>query len=224
MDNDTKDFIVRNVRVLQGETIRLADPGRVPQDINCDDIAKLALNIYDHSYFFSLYRGLAVRFCRDLNGSGAQGLYITRENDKADSTYLIEVFFSQTYNQDCNFLYEADLIMDRGKDYEPTVNKGKHRFAAQSAAIHMEWNGDETEQWRRDIERLSRSPDTLNNWIVDGSEMLVRCAVGYFCRKPVILTVGELEQYISMGLSLEDLRRRLTCVKCGRRGASVSVL
>lgn len=117
----------------------------------------------------------------------------------------------------------ADLIMDKGKDYEPTVNRGKHRFVANSAAIQIDWNSDETQQWRSDIERLSRSPDTLSGWIEDDLEMLVRCGSGYFCRKPAILTKNDLKRYVAAGLSLEDLKTRLKCTKCGKRGARVTV-
>ncbi len=113
--------------------------------------------------------------------------------------------------------------MDKGKDYEPTVNRGKHRFVANSAAIQIDWNSDETQQWRSDIERLSRSPDTLSGWIEDDLEMLVRCGSGYFCRKPAILTKNDLKRYVAAGLSLEDLKTRLKCTKCGKRGARVTV-
>lgn len=211
------------MHVRQGETVKLGDDGANPQEITCDDIARLALAMHDHSYFFSLCRGLSVRFSRDLNGSGTQGLYITKKSNETDPPNLIQVVFNQTYKEDGEFLYEADLIMDRGKDYEPTVNKGKHRFVAQSAAMQIDWNSDETQQWRLDIERLSKSPDTLSGWIEGGLEMLVRCDSGYFCRKPAILTTNDLKQYIAAGLSLEDLKTRLKCSKCCKRGARITV-
>lgn len=215
--------IIRNVRVRQGETVKLGGDGDTPQEITCDDIARLALAMHEHSYFFSLRRGLNIRFSRDLNGSGTQGLYIKKEDDERGSPDLIQVIFQQTYKKDGEFLYEADLIMDRGKDYEPTVNKGKHRFVAQSATMLIDWNSDEVPQWRLDIERLSRSPETLAGWIADDLEMLVRCASGYFCRKPAILTKNDLKRHVSAGLSLEDLKTRLKCSKCGKHNARVEV-
>lgn len=211
------------IRVRQGETIKLPNDGPTLQEITCDHIARLALAMHDHSYFFSLYRGLSIRFSRDLNGSGTQGLYITKESHETNPPHLIQVVFDYTYEKDGEFLYEADLIMDKGKDYEPTVNKGKHRFVAKSAAMQIDWNSDETQQWRSDIERLSRSPDTLSGWIEDDLEMLVRCGSGYFCRKPAILTKNDLKQYVTAGLSLEDLKTRLKCSKCGKRGARIKV-
>ncbi|HKX80150.1 MAG TPA: hypothetical protein VJM34_16670 [Novosphingobium sp.] len=215
--------ITCNVRVRQGETVKVGGDGDTPQEITCDDIARLALAMHEHSYFFSLRRDLSIRFSRDLNGSGTQGLYIRKEGDEWDAPALIQVVFQQTYKQDGEFLYEADLIMDRGKDYEPTVNKGKHRFEAQSAAMLTEWNSEEVQQWRLDIERLSRSPKNLVDWIADDLEMLVKCASGYFCRKPAILTKNDLKQHVEAGLSLEDLKTRLKCSKCGKHSARVEV-
>ncbi len=223
MDAYADKPIIRDMRVRQGETIKLPNDGPTMQEITCDDIARLALAMHDHSYFFSLCRGLSIRFSRDLNGSGTQGFYITKKSDETNPPHLIQVFFDYTYEKDGEFLYEADLIMDKGKDYEPTVNRGKHRFVANSAAIQIDWNSDETQQWRSDIERLSRSPDTLSGWIEDDLEMLVRCGSGYFCRKPAILTKNDLKRYVAAGLSLEDLKTRLKCTKCGKRGARVTV-
>ncbi|HGM6766195.1 hypothetical protein V6X42_06305 [Serratia marcescens] len=187
---------------------------------NHKDIVRLALAMYDHSYFFSLRRHLNINFSRDLNGSGIQGLFITKQSDEME---LIQVIFDCTYSKNDDFLYEADLITDQRKDYEPTVNKGKHRFVAKKAELKIDWNSDEIHEWRSDIERLTRSHDTLDDWLKNGSEMLVRCASGFFCRKPAILTLNDLKQYVAMGVTLEDLKTRLKCSKCGKRGVKVTV-
>ncbi|WP_206664578.1 basic helix-loop-helix domain-containing protein [Dankookia rubra] len=213
--------IIRSVR--QGESIKLPVNGPTLQEITCDDIARLALAMHDHEYFFSLRRGLRFNFSRDLNGSGIQGLYIRRESDGKDTSHLFEIIFDYTLGKDDNFLYEADLIKDHGKDYEPSINCGKTRFVARSATIRIDWNSDEAQEWRSDIERLSRSPDTLTEWIEEDSEMLVRCGSTYFCRKPAILTINDLRRHVAAGMSLKDLTNRLKCSKCGKRGARVTV-
>ena len=69
MDAHADKSIIRNVRVRQGESVTLGSDGATPQEITCDDIARLALAMHEHSYFFSLRRGLNIRFSRDLNGS-----------------------------------------------------------------------------------------------------------------------------------------------------------
>lgn len=51
---------------------------------NCNDIARLALAMHGHSYFFSLRRHLNINFSRDLNGSGTQGLFIKKQNVDID--------------------------------------------------------------------------------------------------------------------------------------------
>jgi hypothetical protein len=223
MDAYAHKPIIRDVRVRQGETVTLPNDGASPQMITCDDIARLALAMHDHSYFFSFCRGLSIRFSRDLNGSGTQGLYITRESQKTNSSNLIQVIFDYTHQKDGELHYEADLIKDKGKDYEPTVNMGKHWFVAKAAALRIDWNSDETQQWRSDIERLSRSPDTLSGWIEDDLEMLIRCGSRFFCREPRIFTKNDLTQYVAAGLSLEELKARLKCSKCGKRGARIAV-
>jgi len=222
MDAHADKPIIRDVHVRQGETIKLPIDGPTLQEITCDDIARLALAMHDHSYFFSLRRGLSIRFSRDLNGSGTQGLDI-KKSDETNPPHLIQVLFDYTYEKDGEFLYKADLIMDRGKDYEPTVNKGEHRFVAKSATMQIDWNSDETLQWRSDIDRLSRSPETLTGWIEDDLEMLVICGSRFFCREPAILTKNDLKRHVAAGLSLEDLKARLKCSKCGKRGARIMV-
>lgn len=187
---------------------------------NLNDIATLALAMHAHSYFFSLRRHLYINFSRDLNGSGIQGLFIKKQNDEMD---LIQVIFQCSYSKKGDFLYEADLITDQRKDYEPTVNKGKHRFVAQRADLKIDWNSDEILQWRSDIERLTRPHDTLGDWLTNDSEMLVHCCSGYLCRKPAILTSNDLKRYAAMGITLEDLKIRLKCSKCGKRVANVTV-
>lgn len=129
---------------------------------NRNDIARLALTMHGHSYFFSLRRHLNINFSRDLNGSGTQGLFIKKQNVDID---LIKVIFDYTDNKNDDFLYEADLIKDQRKDYEPTVNRGKHRFVAKQIELNIDWNGNEIQQWRADIERLTRSHDNLEDWL-----------------------------------------------------------
>lgn len=186
---------------------------------NSNDIARLALAMHDHSYFFSLRRHLYINFSRDLNGSGTQGLFIKKQNDETD---LIQVIFGPTYSNDGDFLYEADLFTDQRKDYEPTVNRGKHRFVAKRADLKIDWNSDVIHKWRSDIERLTRPHDTLDDWLKNESEMLVRCTAIFFCRKPAILTLDDLKRYVAMGFTLEDLKTRLKCSKCGKRGAKIT--
>ncbi|WP_207803089.1 MULTISPECIES: hypothetical protein [Roseicella] len=221
MNVHTGKPIIRSVS--QGETIKLPVDGPTLQEVTCDDIARLALAMHDHEYFFSLRRGLRFDFSRDLNGSGIQGLYIRRESDGKDTSNLLEIIFDYTLEKDGNFLYEADLIKDHGKDYEPSINCGKTRFVARSSTIQIDWNSDEAQQWRSDIERLSRSPETLTEWIEDDSEMLVRCGSIYFCRKPAIFNINDLRRYDASGISLKVLKDRFKCSKCGKRGARVTV-
>lgn len=224
MNTHADQPIIRNVRVRQGESIKLQDDGHSLREVTCDDIARLALAIHDKSYFFSRRRGLEVRFSRDINGSGVQLLEITRRSDETNPPNLIDVLFDCTYKDDGKFLYEADLITDQRKDYEPTINRGKHQFVATMANMRIDWNSDETLQWRSDIDRLSKSPDTLAGWLEADLEMLVICSAGFLiCDRSAILNRSDIARHVLAGLSLEALKTRLTCSKCGKRQAHVLV-
>lgn len=214
--------IIRRV-LREGETINLPHGDGALREVTCNDVARMALAIHNHSNFFSRRRGIKTYFSRDLNGSGTQGLYVGRSHERISESHFISISFFPTSDHDPGFLYEADLITDQRKDYEPTVNRGKRRFKAQTAAIEIDWFGEETIQWRSDIARLSTTPDTLASWMDADLEMFVRCTKASLCSGNAIFTASDLARFIAAGLSLEDLKARLKCSKCGRRGASVSV-
>ena len=205
----------------QGGSISVMTNENTRQEVGCDDIARLALAMHDKSYFFLFRRGLAIRFSRDINGSGTQLLEITRENSQ--EPHLIRVFFNTTRNDNDSFLYEADLITDQRKDYEPTINRGKHRFVATSAELQIDWGSEEVQQWRHDVERLSKSPDTLAGWVKADLEMFVMCSAGFLCGRKTILTNSDLAAHVAANVSLEDLKARLKCSKCGKRQPHVRV-
>lgn len=214
--------ILRTFSVWPGESIKL-NGGLSSEEVALDDIARLGVAVHDHRYFFSLRRGLNTTFSRDLNGSGTQGLEITRNSDEIASP-LIRVIFEPQDKNDGDFLYEADLIKDGRKDYEPTVNLGKRRFIARSAETRGDWTGDEMVQWRSDIERLAKAPDTLTGWEEADLEMLVGCRDQFMCRHSSVLTRTALLCHTTAGLSLEDLTSRLKCSKCGKREAFIMAI
>ena len=111
--------------------------------------------------------------------------------------------------------------MDQGKDYEPTVNKGKHGFVADSVDMRFDWYIEGGPQWQSDIEQLSSLPNTLAGWIEADLAMFVKCGTGYLCDQSSVLTIGDLTRHAVAGLSLEGLKSRLKCTKCGKRGAHV---
>lgn len=62
------------------------------------------------------------------------------------------MIFEPTHKNDDSFLYEEDLTTDQRKDYEPSINRGKHRFVARRAKLNLDWDSNEIHQWRLDIE------------------------------------------------------------------------
>ncbi|MHC1677792.1 hypothetical protein [Stenotrophomonas maltophilia] len=216
--------IIEKVVVNQGEILLLRGDGITQQSATCDDIAKLALAIHEKEHFFSLRRSIKTRFSRDINGSGVQCLDVAREDGDFSSNYLVQVYFDAAHRDEASFLYEADFIRDQGKDYEPSVNFGKSRFVAKMAWLKIDWGSEEVAQWRSDAHRLSTTPKSLTSWVSADLEMLVRCSSGVFCGQSAVFAKGDLSRFVAAGLSLEGLKDRLACSKCGKRKARLLAL
>lgn len=215
----------RTLIVSRGESIDMPGAAGAHRKATCEDIAKLALAMHDKEHFFSLRRSLEFRLSRDINGSGVQALEVSRKGAGYDSRYLFRVHFDSVHRDSESFLYEADLIRDQGKDYEPTVNLGKHRFAAKSVWLQIEWSSDEVAQWYSDAQHLSiADPDSLEEWLESDREMLVRCQARFICGWEKVFARNDLVRHAEAGMSLEDLRSRLTCSKCGERNARILAL
>lgn len=223
MNERVKSPIIKKVVVKQGEVLLLPGDGVTQRSVTCDDIAKLALAIHEKDHFFSLRRSIKTRFSRDINGSGAQSLEVAREHGDFSSNYLFQVYFDAAHRDQVNVLYEADLIRDQGKDYEPTVNYGKSPFFATSAWLQIDWGCDEVVQWQSDAQRLSTTPESLAGWLNANLEMFVRCSSGVFCGQKAIFTKDSLARFAAEGLTLDGLKNRLTCSKCGKRNARLLV-
>lgn len=222
MKNHADAMLTRKLIVNRGESIDLRSAAGARQKATCEDIARLALAMHDKEHFFSLRRSLEMRFSRDINGSGVQALEVSRKGAGDNSKYLFRVHFDSVYRDSKSFLYEADLIRDQGKDYEPTVNLGKHRFGAQSVWLQIDWSSDEVAQWYSDTQRLSTAdPDSLEEWLESDRQMLVRCRAGFICGWEKVLAKDDLARHVEAGTSLEGLKARLTCSKCGKRNARI---
>lgn len=192
-----------------------------PPPFDLKHIARLALAMYEHGAFFSIHRNLAMTFCSDYNGGGNQYLYIEKKDLGPLPESLIKVYFKPTYSMD-DFLYEADLFTDQNRDYLPVINRGKHRFTAEVAMLNIEWYSEEIQQWRSDVERLRITSDTLSYWTENNLDMRISCA-SPSCRPFSRLALSKLREYLSTGMTLEALKARLTCTRCGKRGARISV-
>jgi hypothetical protein len=225
MKEHAESMLKRKLIVNRGESIHRRSAVGTHQKATCEDIARLALAMHDKKHFFSLRRSLEMRFSRDINGSGVQALEVLRTGAGDDSRYLFRVHFESVHRDSESFLYEADLIRDQGKDYEPTVNCGKHCFGAQGVWLQIDWSSDEVGQWYSDTQRLSTAdPDSLEGWLESDKEMLVKCRAGFICGWEKVLARDDLARHANAGTSLEDLKARLTCSKCGKRNARILAL
>ena len=199
-----------------------SDPQPVP--IACDNFARTAVSMYEGCLYFIHRQGLQFDFCRDLNGSGTQRLRIVRPSVSASPDWQVELIFSPVYSGDC--IYEADLLMDGRKDYDPTINKGKHGFQADSIRVETvrpdtiaDWLLDVYRTWQTDLDYLSLPHETLDDWVQNGFHMWAMCQTP-LCHRSV-LSHDDLRRYADAGLSLDELRARMRCSRCGMRGARV---
>jgi len=215
--------MIRDLLARQKKTIRIWSDGSSIPGVSFEEIVKIALAMHEHSYFFLVRRNINVIFVRDVNGGGTQCLSVEIKNDSFKSHPIFSVFFKPVYGNDCEYHYEADLFTDQSRDYEPTINRGKHKFVAEVAELNIEWNTEIVHKWEKDIKRLSFLPDSLCEWIEKDLDMVVFCRLPYFCRAPKIILISDLKKYAAKGITLEDLKARFTCSKCGQRGAHIQV-
>lgn len=205
------------IRLQRDETFKIDGH----QDITCYDIGRLAWSMYEKSYFFSMRRGLKCFYSRDINGSGEQMLEITRsENDQR----VLRIIFDVSYREGESYIYEAELIKDQRKDYMPSVNHGKRSFLATRAEMYVDWNCEEVDQWRFDLDRLSVRPETLEGWVEAGLDMIVSCRSSRMCMHTVVLSPDDLAKHAVAGISVNEFQKRLVCSRCRKRTVRLSPL
>ncbi len=195
--------------------------------ISCRDLCSLSWNIYQNSIFFQINFSLYASYCRDLNGGGSQRIEIYSNKDRSDNDLEFTAFFSQYFEDD--WIYEADLFMDGRKDYHPTINRGKSKFGGVDARINkldpdeiLNWVNEGYLLWVDEISRISQPHSTLLEWVDSGLSMGVKCSTMY-CRDEVkVIKNDDLKKFISYGATLEDLGKRLVCLKCGHRNPRIA--
>jgi len=193
--------------------------------VTCDDIARLAFAMHESHLFFIHRHGLKLDFCRDLNGGGTQRLTITPSGSGEVPNWTLEAFYTPIYSDD-PWIYQADLLMDGRKDYDPVINRGKHGFCADSIHIRVppsetvaDWFVANYLVWEKELGRVQLPYSTLRQWFESGFHMWVTCQDA-FCHRAV-LSNDSLKQYADTGLTVEELSARMRCTQCGKRGARV---
>ncbi len=189
--------------------------------ITCRDLASTAWGIYTNGIFFRHKFGIDARYRQDINGGGAQLVEIGRGGVYDEMDCTIRVIFSRHIKSD--WIYEADLMMDGRKDYHPTRNLGKTKFGAEFAQINitdpeelLAWINGSYVPWVRELSRISKPHSTLLEWVESGLNMGVRCS-DFFCENEVkVIPNNDLKKYLTSGATLENLREKLACSKCGR--------
>ena len=217
-----------NTTILkEGEFITLSNNSNEEIIFHFEDIAKLALTIHKNKNFFKLHHRISSYFSNDINGSGEQLLYIQRMDPETASPLdkkswglhmavpsrnpLIEVIFYYSFSKNSKSLYENNLIVDRGKDYMPSVSKGNHWFQPSRVRIGFDWNNGELMRWIHDFDRIKKISDNISDLIEGNFRIFLKCknTNGIFikCDNSVILNKNDIIQYQSYSNSIENIKK-----------------
>lgn len=193
----------------------------VGKEISCQDFASLAWGMLSNSHSFLHRFSVQCSLNQDFNGSGMQKLEVCRVGVPSDEYPILSVLFEACW--EVGWIYEANLIMDGRKDYEPPINRGKHKFCVRSARINvynstgmLEFVNDNYIPWEEQLYRCGLPHATLAEWASSRVDMLIKCS-NPLCSSPYkVLPTMKLQEFFSSGLDLSMLRTRLTCSVCRR--------
>lgn len=189
--------------------------------LTCHDLATTMWGIHKNIHSFKYAFNVHTSYSSDIDGGGRQMLSLykgdARHIDKSDAW----IIFSPSESD--NWLYEADLWEDVRKDYEPAVNKGRHKFSASEAMINvadseelLSWMNKSYIPWTQKLSRITRPHSTLPEWVNSGLDMGVMC-LSWPCTNQAKVPTSELRDLMVSGATLESLLKRLTCSRCGKR-------
>lgn len=221
------------IRLREGGARSLTARGKAGStDITCRDLGSAAWGIYSNSQFFRFRFGVAAQYRNDLNGGGSQEVVVHRtrpEDDLSifggivrDENTILTVIFSHRRAED--WIYEASLLMDGRKDYEPVRNLGTAKFGVEQADIYMAepgeilaWINGSYLPWTQELSRVCQPHATLSEWVESDLDMGIRCAERTCANGVKVMANSALREHLASGATLETLRERLACTTCGRR-------
>ncbi|HEY8594659.1 MAG TPA: hypothetical protein VIL84_05410 [Devosiaceae bacterium] len=80
--------------------------------------------------------------------------------------------------------------------------------------------GDDLRRLKQITDRLESATGSLDGWVNEGLSAAIICKT-LFCRDPVVLPHQRLRAFSESGLTLDGLKAKLVCVKCGKRNTSL---
>lgn len=208
----------------------IVSSGPEKHHLTARSLALIAIEMRKHEAFFAKKHDLNIRFSDDFNGSGNQGLWISSpySANLYEGSWQLSVVFSPCYNDE--YLYKSDLIRDTRSGYPFTSKvEANTRFDVYKVFLNKtpkefcNWFDNSYIIWKEDIERLSKPHDNLREWVNSGFSMTVRCVIcdSYGTDFAVISNV-DLQNYLSKGMNLAELKERLVCKQCGQRKAKIA--
>lgn len=193
--------------------------------ISGHDIAKTLWKASSYASGFLIKYGISARICADLDGGGRQGVFLYKNiplnSDDMYSNNIAAATFG-TRNTE-NWIYEAVLWEDARKDYKPSINRGKHKFSAETVRILAKDDADILQfinmhylHWESYLGYAINTRSKISEWIDSKVDMIVKCTS---CDHKAILSSKNL--YDRRKLDFLDFTKKLVCVKCGSKNPIV---
>lgn len=214
--------------VDSGSSIIIKGNGPV-LEIKCENMAFAFWSIYKNKNYFKHAFNLTAHHSEDIDGGGRQMLTLYKgdmvKNGEIQK-FQVGVIFSPARTND--WLYEATLWQDGRKDYEPSRDMGKHKFSVSEVIIDvfssedlLKWINESYFPWIQKLSRIFKPHSDLNEWVKSDLDMEVRCLSPNCANRINIFNKKYLSELIQSGVTLESLRKRLSCSKCGNRNAKI---
>jgi hypothetical protein len=205
----------------------------LPAGLSLSDFAYVVLHGRRLSSYLIEHHGITVQHWSDYDGLPFEDFYdvhygATEPYEHSDDP-RIGVTFRGTTKDD--FDYAAMAAWNTTTAYK----RGRHlpaqetRFKVHQAVAHrkdgdaLEWICGELPRLKIILENVERAMSSLETWAESGMRMQVYCETS-LCRthgNKAIIESGKLKELALRSLTLDDLREKLRCQKCGKRSKNL---
>lgn len=211
---------------IDSDTYVVVTGTNIKYQISGHDIGKTLWKASSYASGLLLKYGITARSSADLDGGGRQGVFLYNNvpltSEELYKNLIATAIFSTRVTED--WVYEAILWEDARKAHEPSINRGKQKFAVETVSIIAKDNSDILKfinthylQWERYLEYAVKTRSNITEWVDSELGMIIRC---HSCGHEAILSNNSLREYL--GINLSDFRRKLACVKCGSKNPIIA--
>lgn len=199
--------------------------------------ADVAIRVAKYNGYLRRTQRITLRKSTDYDGYPFEDFHEILYNANDDYTtsdpqdLSINVVFQPTTGGDFDYTAIAGRNTTTAYKRGRIVDAKETRFKVHSAQIRRKeasadvWAQRELARLTEILDRLDQSTQSLRSWAEDGINMQVFCSTAR-CRwgDKAILSSEQLLIYANKGLSLDDLRKKLKCKKCGAQCSDIGTM